>query len=266
MSANRSKSIAASVAGKMTASVVVAGGPQQPFKTAASSYLDDTRLHVYGLIKVSSERTDVIYLWIPRGIADGEYPIENVNANSVVAAALSYEGVGPIVTSGKISIEWDRTGNRFKAGFEFLASSEGKDYEVIDGTVDVAVSTSITHSGGIKATIAPPLFGNNGAFQADEWRFELSGTSAMLLATQRVGESTQGILLRIPEDYESGEPTGDWTVFLIYNHGLYAGEDLAVPDFTWDRAQKRLEASFTFHAEIAGVVHKVQNGKIALKY
>ncbi|MBA1290052.1 hypothetical protein [Pseudomonas japonica] len=266
MSIHRAESNADSLTGKMTAAVQVRDGQLQSFKTSAHSYLEDTRLHVYGIDEVSAGRTDLIYLWIPREIKNGTYPIQNTNSEAVVRATFTYEGVTPFVTSGKISIEWDRAANQFKAEFEMQATTDGRAYKVRDGAVDVAVLTTAKRSGNISASITPPLLGGDSSFLADEWRFEPGSDNWTLLATQKVGDSTQGILLRIPDNYEGGHPAKDWAAFFVYNHGIYIGRGLDVSDFTWDKAQKRLEGNVSFETDIAGRVHKVKDARIAIKY
>ncbi|WP_136477934.1 hypothetical protein [Pseudomonas sp. DG56-2] len=252
--------------GLMLADIAPPTDTGNPFK---ADLLDIYRLgndiHVWGLQGDVDENYSLILFMIPENIANGDHPIVPEGADGIRAVFVTSRGAS-FASSGVVK-RLEKGEKVLRAGFFFVASIDDREH-IVQGNVtfeNIGMSEradSVVSS--VTAKLSPGLIPKVESFEASG--FEFHKKSEMLYElhawqTLRSGDE-QAIIMLVSFDNLKAPAL---TLF-AKNSGVYLTKNSTLNGTEWDKVKQTFTAGFSFEFNAGGKTHKVQDGKIDLKY
>lgn len=222
-------------------------------------------IHVWGLQGDVDGNYSLILFMIPENIANGDHEIVPEGADGIRAIFVTSHGAS-FASFGRVK-RLEKGENFLRAGFFFEASIDDRNYTV-DGEVELPnIGTSERTASvvsSVTAKLSPGVIPKVESFDASG--FEFYKKSEMLYQlyawqTLRSGDE-QAIIMLVSFDNLKAPAL---TLF-AKNSRVYLTKNSTLNGTEWDKVKQTFTAGFSFDFDADGKTHKVQDGKIDLKY
>ncbi|MEF9900162.1 MAG: hypothetical protein RR736_15040 [Pseudomonas sp.] len=220
-------------------------------------------VHIWAAQGELSNVYDLILFMIPKNTPNGDHEIVGEGGRGIRAIFVTSEGAG-FASEGTIdSLDW--SDSHIDASFDFDVEIESESYKVM-GEVHVQIKDSgqqaVEVDSAVTATLSPALIPKVELFSASGFEFRSKGEdSYQLHAWQKIADEEQGIILLVPI-----HSSGSITAFFTRDFRAYLTKNITWKVLEWDKIERTFKAEFSFEFAGDNKTHKVQQGKIDLKY